>query len=98
MRPTVTITVLGCLAEMTTPTFVLRRNRRHPVACSPAGVAVCATVAAVRLRPVTALRAATPAAGALPPPVFPAPPALALPAHPPLPPPPPPPPSLPSPL
>src|SRR6266850_3924693 len=65
MRPTVTITVFGCLAEMTTPTFVLRRKRRHPVACSPAGVVLCATVAAVRLRTVTALRAVTAAAAAL---------------------------------
>src|SRR5256885_8550839 len=64
MRPTVTTTVFGCFAEMTTPTFVLRRKRRHPVACSPAGCAVCATVAAVRLRTVTALRADTAAAAA----------------------------------
>src|SRR6266849_894407 len=70
MRPTVTITVFGCLAEMTTPTFVLRRKRRHPVACSPAGVVVCATVAAVRLRTVTALRAVTAAAAAFVPAVF----------------------------
>src|SRR5258706_14687713 len=67
MRPTVTITVFGCFAEMTTPTFVLRRKRRHPVACSPTGVAVCATVAAGRLRTGTALRAGTAAAGALAP-------------------------------
>src|SRR5213593_3979045 len=56
-RPTVTITVFACLADVTTPTFVLRRKRRHPVACSPAGCVVCATVAAVRLRTLIALLA-----------------------------------------
>src|SRR2546428_12621918 len=56
-RPTVTITVFGCFADVTTPTFVLRRKRRQPVAASPAGSAVCATVAAVRLRTLIALLA-----------------------------------------
>src|SRR5437773_5538147 len=56
-RPTVTITVFAIFADVTTPTFVFRRKRRHPVACSPAGCVVCATVAAVRLRTLIALLA-----------------------------------------
>src|SRR5437868_386655 len=61
MRPTTTVTVFARFADTTTPTFVLRRKRRQPVpAPSPAGR--CATVAAVRLRTVVALRAATVAA------------------------------------
>src|SRR3954467_6594426 len=66
MRPTVTMTVFGCFAEMTTPTFVLPWKRRHPVAASPVGVVVRATVVAVRLRTVTCLRALTAADAALP--------------------------------
>src|SRR2546423_703153 len=48
MRPTTTMTVFACFADTTTPTFVLRRKRRHPVAAPAAGL--CETVAAVRLR------------------------------------------------
>src|SRR5439155_15452073 len=70
MRPTVTMTVFGIFAEMTTPTFVLRRKRRQPVASPSAGAAVFCTVAAVRLRTVTALRADTAAAAAFVPAVF----------------------------
>src|SRR5437867_5047844 len=70
MRPTVTMTVFGIFAEMTTPTFVLRRKRRQPVASPSAGAAVFWTVAAVRLRTVTALRAETAAAAAFVPAVF----------------------------
>src|SRR6185503_3809342 len=63
MRPTVTMTVFACFAEITTPTFVLRRKRRQPVA-SPSGAAfVFATVAAVRLRTVMALPAVATACG-----------------------------------
>src|SRR5207249_7726806 len=55
-RSTVTITVRGCFAETTTPTFVLRRKRRQPVTACVAA-ALCDTVAAARLR-VTVLRTA----------------------------------------
>src|SRR5437879_13109446 len=48
MRPTTPMTVFACFADTTTPTFVLRRKRRHPVAAPAAGL--CETVAAVRLR------------------------------------------------
>src|SRR6266849_1586434 len=55
-RSTVTITVRGCFAETTTPTFVLRWKRRQPVTACVAA-APCDTVAAARLR-VTVLRTA----------------------------------------
>src|SRR5687768_12918469 len=55
-RSTVTMTVRACFAETTTPTLVLRWNRRQPVTACVAAT-LCDTVAAARLR-VTVLRTA----------------------------------------